>query len=68
VRPIVFAFSSLAIIELTFLAFPSRKAVRKTKFFLHPDKLPKDLSTEQTFVCKMLWDIVADAWEAFGGD
>jgi hypothetical protein len=41
--------------------------MRKTKFFLHPDKLPKDLTNEQSFVCKMLWDIVADAWEAFGG-
>ncbi|CAB9517623.1 expressed unknown protein [Seminavis robusta] len=43
-----------------------KRAVRKTKFFLHPDKLPKDLTKEQTFLCKMLWDIVADSWEAFG--
>lgn len=41
---------------------PIKRAVRKMKFFLHPDKLPKDLSEQQTFLCKMLWDIVADAW------
>ena len=44
-----------------------KRAVRKTKFFLHPDKRPKDLTKEQTFLFNMLWDIVADAWEAFGG-
>jgi len=38
--------------------------MRKTKFFLHPDKLPKDLTGEQALLCKMLWDIIADAWEA----
>ena len=40
-----------------------KKVVRKLRFFLHPDKLPKDLSTDQTFVCKLLWDITNDAWE-----
>jgi hypothetical protein len=39
------------------------KTVRKLRFFLHPDKLPKDLTTEQTFICKILWDITNDAWE-----
>lgn len=38
-----------------------KKVMRKLRFFLHPDKLPKDLSTEQTFMCKMLWDVVSDA-------
>mmetsp|Transcript_425 Transcript_425/g.607 ORF Transcript_425/g.607 Transcript_425/m.607 type:complete len:695 (-) Transcript_425:1931-4015(-) len=42
-----------------------KKAVRKLRFFLHPDKLPRDLDEEQTFTCKMLWDISADAWEEF---
>lgn len=44
-----------------------KRAMRKAKFFLHPDKLPKDLSKEQSFLFKMLWDIIADAWEAFEG-
>lgn len=39
------------------------KAVKKLRFFLHPDKLPRDLTEEQTFVCKMLWDVTSDAWE-----
>jgi len=41
------------------------KSVKKLRFFLHPDKLPRDLSDEQTFVCKMLWDITSDAWEEY---
>lgn len=40
-----------------------KKAIKKLRFFLHPDKLPRDLNKEQTFVCKMLWDITSDAWE-----
>jgi len=40
-------------------------AFRKVKFFLHPDKLPKDFSEMQLFVCKLLWDVLADAWEIF---
>jgi len=42
-----------------------KKAVRKLRFFLHPDKLPRDLNDEQTFMCKMLWDISSDAWEEY---
>ena len=42
-----------------------KKAVRKIRFFLHPDKLPKDLNPEQAFMIKMLWDITSDAWEEF---
>jgi len=33
------------------------------KVFLHPDKLPRDFSEDQYFICKMLWDIISDAWE-----
>ena len=40
-----------------------KKAVRKLRFFLHPDKLPQDLTPEQEIVCKMLWDITSDAFE-----
>ena len=42
-----------------------KKAVRKLRFFLHPDKLPRDLSAEQQFMVKMLWDVTNDAWEEF---
>ena len=41
------------------------KAVRKLRFFLHPDKLPRDLSDDQQFVCKLLWDITNDAFEDY---
>merc|ERR1712157_25393 len=41
-----------------------RKTVRKIRVFLHPDRLPKDMNAEQNFLCKMLWDITSDAWEA----
>jgi len=42
-----------------------KKAVKKIRFFLHPDKLPRDLNIEQEFMCKMLWDVTSDAWEEF---
>ncbi len=42
-----------------------KKSVRKLRFFLHPDKLPRDLNDEQSFMCKMLWDVTSDAWEEF---
>lgn len=41
------------------------KAVKKLRFFLHPDKLPRDLNEEQQFMCRMLWDVSSDAWEEF---
>jgi hypothetical protein len=40
-----------------------KKAVRKLRVFLHPDRLPKDFDASQSFVCKMLWDISNDAEE-----
>jgi len=40
-----------------------KKAVRKIRFFLHPDKLPRDLNSEQSFMCRMLWDVTSDSWE-----
>lgn len=42
-----------------------KKAVRKVRVFLHPDKLPRDLSSEQSFMARMLWDITSDSWEEF---
>ena len=38
-----------------------KKTLRKFKVFLHPDKLPKDLTEPQAFVCKLLWDVIQDA-------
>ena len=38
-----------------------KKSIKKLRFFLHPDKLPRDLNPEQEFICKMLWDITNDA-------
>ena len=38
-----------------------KKVMRKLRFFLHPDKLPNDLTKEQVFLCKLMWDIVSDA-------
>lgn len=43
-----------------------KRAVRKMKFFLHPDKLPKDFNEQQLLLCKTLWDITAEAWDAHG--
>lgn len=42
-----------------------KKAVRRVRFFLHPDKLPKDLNRQQSFLCKLLWDVTNDAYEEF---
>ena len=42
-----------------------KKAVRKVRVFLHPDKLPRDLSDDQAFMARMLWDITSDSWEEF---
>jgi hypothetical protein len=36
-------------------------AIRRVKFLLHPDKLPRDLSSEERFLARMLWHIIADA-------
>lgn len=41
------------------------KVVRKLRFFLHPDKLPRDLTDEQQFVCKLLWDMINDSWAEY---
>jgi hypothetical protein len=42
-----------------------KKVVKKLRFFLHPDKLPRDLDKEQAFVCRILWDVVSDAEAEF---
>jgi hypothetical protein len=40
-----------------------KKAIKKLRFFLHPDKLPHEFNSEQLYICKMLWDITSDASE-----
>jgi hypothetical protein len=42
-----------------------KKAVRRVRIFLHPDKLPRDFTEAQFFVCKLLWDVTSDALEDF---
>ncbi len=42
-----------------------KKAHRRLRVFLHPDRLPREFDAKQTFVCKMLWDVSNDAWEEF---
>lgn len=40
-----------------------KRAMRKMKFFLHPDKLPRDLTPDQSFVCTTLWHVLNDAMD-----
>ena len=42
-----------------------KKAVRKLRVLLHPDRLPREFDKKQIFVCKMLWDVSNDAYEEF---
>ena len=42
-----------------------KKAHRRLKVFLHPDRLPKDFDSKQKFVCKMLWDVTNDSLEEY---
>ena len=37
-----------------------KRAVRKAKFFLHPDKLPKALTESQTVLFKTMWDAIQE--------
>jgi hypothetical protein len=37
------------------------RAARKAKFFLHPDKLPNDLTEAQTTLFKSIWDVIQDS-------
>ena len=42
-----------------------KKVIRKCRFFLHPDKLPNDLADDQQFMCRLLWDVINDAYENY---
>ena len=37
-----------------------KRAVRRSKLFLHPDKLPQDLTENQTFLFKTIWDVMQE--------
>ena len=37
-----------------------KRAVRRSKLFLHPDKLPQDLTENQTFLFKTIWDVLQE--------
>lgn len=41
-----------------------KRAVRKAKFFLHPDKLPKDLTENQSLLFQTIWNVIAEGEEA----
>jgi hypothetical protein len=41
-----------------------KRAVRKMRFFLHPDRLPKDFTEQQSILCRTLWDTISDSWDA----
>jgi hypothetical protein len=41
------------------------KTVRKVRFFLHPDKRPRDLSVSHQYLCQLLWDVINDAYEEY---
>ena len=49
----------------TWDAVKLKKAVRTVRFFLHPDKLPHDLNGLQQYVCKLMWDVINDAFEDY---
>ncbi len=38
------------------LLIHTNPASKKAKLFLHPDKLPKDLTENQTLLFKTIWD------------
>ena len=42
-----------------------KRAVRKMRLFLHPDRLPKDLNEQQSLLCRTLWDNISEAWELY---
>ena len=42
-----------------------KRAVRKMRLFLHPDRLPKDLNESQSLLCRTLWDQISEAWECY---
>jgi len=37
-----------------------KRAVRRSKLFIHPDKLPNDLTEKQTLLFRTIWDVVQD--------
>jgi hypothetical protein len=40
-----------------------KRAVRKMRFFLHPDRLPKDFNEQQSILCRTLWDVISESWD-----
>jgi hypothetical protein len=42
-----------------------KRAVRKVRLLLHPDKLPSDLSDIQQALCRYIWDTISEAWEKY---
>jgi hypothetical protein len=42
-----------------------KRAVRKMRFFFHPDRLPRDLNDQQALLCRTLWDTISEAWDSY---
>jgi hypothetical protein len=38
-----------------------KRAAKKAKLFLHPDKLPNDLTENQTLLFKSIWDVIHES-------
>ena len=45
-----------------------KRAVRKAKFFLHPDKIPKELTENQALLFKTVWDVLMESESVTLGD
>jgi hypothetical protein len=45
-----------------------KRAVRKMRFFLHPDRLPKDFNEQQSVLCRTLWDVISESWDTLNNE
>eukprot|EP00571_Detonula_confervacea_P017836 CAMPEP_0172299274 /NCGR_PEP_ID=MMETSP1058-20130122/1631_1 /TAXON_ID=83371 /ORGANISM="Detonula confervacea, Strain CCMP 353" /LENGTH=1098 /DNA_ID=CAMNT_0013008681 /DNA_START=29 /DNA_END=3325 /DNA_ORIENTATION=- len=41
-----------------------KRAMRKAKLFIHPDKLPKDLTENQSHLFRTIWDVIIESEDA----
>jgi hypothetical protein len=38
-----------------------KRAVRKARFYLHPDRIPSDLTESQALLFKTVWGVISEA-------
>ena len=60
---IIFQSGHLLYFQMSVTTTSLKRKLRSSVLFLHPDKLPKDLTPDQFFMVRMLWDITSDALE-----